>query len=595
MIEEIKKDNNCIIKAFENNPISILHENIDNKKVYYFKAIDIGIALHLTNIRASIQNYDEDEHVLREVYDLRGCLQKTTFLTSQGVYRLLYNSKKETAKKFRKWAGNILDDIIFNESKELIEQLKKSEEQLQIKENELQKNEELLEVKENELQKNKELLEKKDIEIQNLEDKPETEGFIRKEGYIYIIIDSDKPGHKKIGSCGLRHLDKRLSALNVGSSEYSLKTSHTFKTFDVNLVEEMVHRILQPFRIRGRNEWFYTKNNFEANYIINTIKNCIQFTNKYNIKDYNHLNTVARQNNKKEQIINEVGIINEEIVEEVKIINEVKIIKKVEIIKEEIEQDEEIKEVQVKRIYKGVIWTKSKNKWKACLIHNKKNYHLGYFIDELDAVVAYNDYGLYLNKKFNYEYVQHNIENYIPNPRNIPEENKEINKRLSEYIGVRFISARNNYSVFITVNNKTKIVGYNKVEIEAAKMYDQQALFYNNTQKAKYILNNIPGYIIEQKDIRTENKNIKLSNKTSKYVGVFWLKDSGEWKTQLVYNKVTLYLGTFTSELDAAKIYNQQALYLNNEKKRKYVLNDLANYITEPRNIYNEKHNNKLI
>lgn len=344
----------------------------------------------------------------------------------------------------------------------------------------------------------------------------------------------------------------------------------------------MVHRILQPFRIRGRSEWFYTKDNFEKNYIIDTIKNCIQFTNKYNIKDYNHLTTIARQDNKKEQIIEEEQIIKQEIVE-------------VKIIKKEIEQDEEIKEVQVKRIYKGVIWTKSKNKWKGCLIHNKKNYHLGYFIDELDAVVAYNDYGIYLNKKFNCKYVQHDIDNYVSNPRDIPEENKEINKKLSEYIGVRFISARNNYSVFITVNNKTKIVGYSKIEIEAAKMYDQQALFYNNTQKAKYILNNIPGYIIEEKDIRTVNKNTKLANKSSKYFGVFWLKDSSEWRVQLVYNKVTLYLGTFVNELDAAKIYNQQALYLNNEKKRKYVLNDFPNYITEPRNIYNEKYKNKLI
>ena len=46
-----------------------------------------------------------------------------SYLTSQGVYRLLYNSKKPEAKKFRKWAGAILDDIIFNESKELKKQL----------------------------------------------------------------------------------------------------------------------------------------------------------------------------------------------------------------------------------------------------------------------------------------------------------------------------------------------------------------------------------------------------------------------------------------------------------------------------------------
>ena len=107
MIEEIKEDNNCIMKAFENNPITILQENNGNKKIYCFKSNDIGKALKLSNIAQSIQNYDDDEKVLRKAYDLRGCEQDTTFLTSQGVYRLLYNSKKEEAKKFRKWAGNI--------------------------------------------------------------------------------------------------------------------------------------------------------------------------------------------------------------------------------------------------------------------------------------------------------------------------------------------------------------------------------------------------------------------------------------------------------------------------------------------------------
>ena len=141
MNEEIKTDNNCIIKAFENNPVSILHEEINNKKIYYFKASDIGKALNLTNIRVSIQNYDDDEQVVRKAYDLRGCEQDTIFLTSQGVYRLLYNSKKEIAKKFRKWAGNILDDIIFNESKELKKKLEEKEiqHQLQLQDKDLEK------------------------------------------------------------------------------------------------------------------------------------------------------------------------------------------------------------------------------------------------------------------------------------------------------------------------------------------------------------------------------------------------------------------------------------------------------------------------
>ena len=90
-MEEILEDNNCIVKAFENNPISILKEDNGDKKIYYFKASDIGKALGIINIHSTIQNYeDEDERVIRKVYDTEKRMQHTSFLTSQGVYRLLY-------------------------------------------------------------------------------------------------------------------------------------------------------------------------------------------------------------------------------------------------------------------------------------------------------------------------------------------------------------------------------------------------------------------------------------------------------------------------------------------------------------------------
>jgi prophage antirepressor-like protein len=45
-------DPNCIVKAFQNNNISIIkHE--DNK--YYFRGSDVAKALEITNIRLSIQ------------------------------------------------------------------------------------------------------------------------------------------------------------------------------------------------------------------------------------------------------------------------------------------------------------------------------------------------------------------------------------------------------------------------------------------------------------------------------------------------------------------------------------------------------------
>ena len=55
MIEEIKTDNNCIVKAFENNPISILEEDLDNKKIYCFKANDIAKILDILKIDLKIK------------------------------------------------------------------------------------------------------------------------------------------------------------------------------------------------------------------------------------------------------------------------------------------------------------------------------------------------------------------------------------------------------------------------------------------------------------------------------------------------------------------------------------------------------------
>jgi prophage antirepressor-like protein len=133
---EISEENpNCIIKAFEEHSIFIIREEIDDKKYYYIRANEIGSLLDIVNIRSSIQNFEDDEMVVRKVYDQKGAMQDTKFLTSRGVYRLLYSSKKPLAKKFRKWAGDILDDINFNDSNELKKKLEaKNKELLDIQE-----------------------------------------------------------------------------------------------------------------------------------------------------------------------------------------------------------------------------------------------------------------------------------------------------------------------------------------------------------------------------------------------------------------------------------------------------------------------------
>jgi prophage antirepressor-like protein len=133
-MEDNKIDPNCIVKGFQNHTITLLKD--ENK--YLFKASDVAKALEITNIRTSIQNYTEKERVVRRV-DTPGGGQDTIFLTSHGVYRILYNSKKKIAEKFREWVGDILDDIIFNNSIELQKELEENKKQFTLENTEMQK------------------------------------------------------------------------------------------------------------------------------------------------------------------------------------------------------------------------------------------------------------------------------------------------------------------------------------------------------------------------------------------------------------------------------------------------------------------------
>lgn len=72
------------------------------------------------------------------------------------------------------------------------------------------------------------------------------------------------------------------------------------------------------------------------------------------------------------------------------------------------------------------------------------------------------------------------------------------------------------------------------------------------------------------------NKNsTKRSNSiTSKYKGVHYSKREGKWKAQIQVNKKKISLGTFLTELEAAKVYNIAALELHDEFAK---LNNLQN------------------
>lgn len=219
---------NCIIKAFENNSISIIEESLESKKFYYFKASDVGAVLDIVNVRSSVINFDEDEKVVRAAYDQRGTKQDTLFLTSQGVYRLLYSSKKEVAKKFRKWVGNILDDIIFNESSELKKQLEQQKEHYQL---------ELLK-KSDELAKTQKQLEiKTKLKVKRWYDSEPGDT-------VYAVKNAN---NIKLG---------KTQSLRTRETAYVNDVFYARKCYNCDLAEKVIHHILDKFREENNKEYF---------------------------------------------------------------------------------------------------------------------------------------------------------------------------------------------------------------------------------------------------------------------------------------------------------------------------------------------------
>lgn len=52
--------------------------------------------------------------------------------------------------------------------------------------------------------------------------------------------------------------------------------------------------------------------------------------------------------------------------------------------------------------YKGVAWISRLNKWRARININKKQYYIGFFENEIDAAIAYNQKAVELDSEFAY-------------------------------------------------------------------------------------------------------------------------------------------------------------------------------------------------
>jgi len=189
--------------------------------------------------------------------------------------------------------------------------------------------------------------------------------------------------------------------------------------------------------------------------------------------------------------------------------------------------------------YIGVSWNSNIKKWKTQLYHNKKEYHGGYFDNEEHAAMSVN----LLCDEYEIQCKNPMIDidlNTIP---------QQFKSQTSKYTGVSWNSNIKKWKTQLYHKKKEYHGGYFDNEEHAAMSVNLLCDEYEIKRKNSMIdidLNTIPQVL----------QSTKVKNKTSKYIGVSWNKDSKKWETSLTHKK-TKYCGEyFDNEENAAMSVN---------------------------------------
>jgi phage anti-repressor protein len=498
----------------------------------------IGFA-HKKNAKRTLENNfveGEDYKVVllpREQNSDGGRPEEEILMNVDTFKNLCLITKTEKSKRIRKYYIKL--EQIFNK---LVDQQRQEYET------------QLIHLKNN-IQQKDQLLQEKEKTIQILENKPETEGFNEKPGYIYLIKDTATSGSYKIGLG--EHPDRRLVCLNISSSQKSLKLLNMFYTKNMKWAEKMIHILLEPFKIRKRNEWFYFSNNTEVNYVIHIIKTIILQIDQFSFGDYLSFKNYAE--NLDENEIKEEDILFHTTPRKVKVTNTNFLAKADKVSK-----------------YNGVTWSPRTEKWTARLTKDNNTIFLGDYSTEFDAGTVFNDYASYLNRTKGTNYQLNDIQDYTPNPRDVPED--KYQNKSSKYTGVYFIKSKQIFEASIRYKKKSHKLIKSLDDLECAKVYNEQCLYFNNHLGTNYKLNDIPDFETVEKNHIHDLECAKVK-KFSRFVGVSIRNDCNKFRAYIKHNRKTITCGTFKTEEEAARAYNKKAEELNQLEttKIKYELN----------------------
>lgn len=216
---ESNPEDNLLVKQFNGWNIAVY----GTYEEPLFNAKDIGNLLGIKDIKSTIGEFDSDEVHSMQLGDLQD-----NMLTEPGLYKLLMTSRKSIAKQFQKWVFNVIKEMRLHvkEAKEL--QLKEMDRELQLY-------------------------------------KEKTYEEIEKDGHLYVIKTD---GGKKVGKTK-DTVSKRLKGLQTGNVE-DIQILYDFPTSNPDLLEKVVHYILDRYRCNSNREFF----DCNTEYIITIITTC---------------------------------------------------------------------------------------------------------------------------------------------------------------------------------------------------------------------------------------------------------------------------------------------------------------------------------
>jgi prophage antirepressor-like protein len=209
-----------------------------------FKAKDIGDLLGIEKIRKTIDNLDElcKIKLNAPTGGVGSNNADTWFLTEEGLYEVLFISRKPIAKQFRAWVRNIIKEIRLRGKYDLEEKLKEHQQLLHDKE-----------------------LEYKRTQQELLKYKEKTYEEIEKTGHIYVIKTD---GGTKVGKTK-DTVTKRIKGLQTGNVN-DIEVILDFSTSNADLLEKCVHYILDRYRCNSNREFF----DCNVNYIKTVVEVC---------------------------------------------------------------------------------------------------------------------------------------------------------------------------------------------------------------------------------------------------------------------------------------------------------------------------------